>query len=261
MLLGKLDFSELLSASHHMLILDTHDRSGRRLDGSSVLDVLGSEVLLEGGEVLEVILVDISEGNTGGGLAVNKLSEGGLVLDNTVRNILGSAETRQEGAKLDGLNIVGNDDELGLAFLNKGGNMVQTELEDNRLGADVLSLVSSLSGFSLRLKSGLLVSSGLRLISVEELEELSRLVLVKGVGEDVQRSGHLESHHEDGLLSLDSNVLGPLDESGEVSDGLDITTNSEVLGSLLEKGVSRLGGFAGGDDLLGLSGFGRHVFN
>ena len=100
MLLGKLDFSELLAASHHMLILDTHDRSGRRVDGSSVLDVLGSEVLLEGGEVLEVILVDISEGNTGGGLAVNKRSESGLVLDNAVRDSHLAAQGRQEHNQL-----------------------------------------------------------------------------------------------------------------------------------------------------------------
>ena len=257
MLLLELDLSEFLSSSHHMLVLNTHGRSRRGDDGLLVLDVGGSEVLLEGGEVLEIVLVDLGESNTGGGLAVNKLSEGGLVLDDAVRNILGSAEAGQEGHELDGLNIVGNDNELGLTFLNEGGDVVETELEDNGLGTDLVGLVSTLSGFSLLLESSFLVSSGLGLVSVEELEELSRLVLVKGLGENVQRRRHLESHHEDSLLSLDSDVLGPLDEPGEVSGRLDVTTNSEVSGGLLEEGVG-ISGLTRGDD--GLSLLLGHVF-
>merc|ERR1719327_616266 len=237
----ELDLSEFFSSSHHMLVLDTHSRSRGGEDGLSVLDVLSLEVLLEGGEVLQVILVDLGEGNAGSGLAVNELTESGLVLDNAVSNTLGSAETREESHELDGLNIVGNDDKLGLTFLNELSNVVETVLEDDGLGTDVLGLVATLSGFSLGLESGLLISSGLRLISVEELEELSRLVLLEDHVEDVQGGGHLKSHHEDSLLSLDSDVLGPLNKPGEVSDGLDITTDSEVLGGLLEKGVSRLG--------------------
>jgi hypothetical protein len=223
-----------------MLILDTHGRGGSREDGSLVLDVCSSEVLLEGREILEVILVDFSESNTGGGFAVDELTKSSLVLYDTVRNILGSAETREERHELDGFNIVGNDDELGLTFFNEGSDVVETELEDSGLGTDVLSLVATLSGFSLRLESGLLISSSLGLISVQKFEELSRLVLLENLVEDVQRGGHLKSHHEDSLLPLDSDVLGPLDEPSEVSDGLDITTDSEVLGGLLEKWVTGL---------------------
>ena len=68
MLLLELDLSELLSSSHHMLILDTHSRGRGGEDGLSVIDVLGSAVLLEGGEILEIILVDIGESDTGGSL-------------------------------------------------------------------------------------------------------------------------------------------------------------------------------------------------
>ena len=176
MLLLELDLSELLAASHHMLILDTHGRSGRGEDGSSVLDVLSSEVLLEGREILEIILVDIGEGNTGGGLAVNELTKGGLVLDDTVRNILGSAETREESHELDGLNIVSNDDKLGLTFFNESGDMVETELKNVWLITTGLTfLLSSL------LESFLLLLSGLWSILGEELEELGSLVLVNGL--------------------------------------------------------------------------------
>ena len=57
---------------------------------------------------------------------------------------------------------------------------------------------------------------------------------------------YLQSLVEDDLLSLQTNVLGPLDESGQVTLGRDISTDSERLGSLLEKGVlGRLGGLLG----------------
>lgn len=47
-------------------------------------------------------------------------------------------------------------------------------------------------------------------------------------------------------MSLESDVLGPLDESGQVLLGGEITTDTEGLGLLLEKGV--LGGLG---DLFG----------
>ena len=43
--------------------------------------------------------------------------------------------------------------------------------------------------------------------------------------------------HKDRLLSLDTDVLGPFDETGHVSLGLDVTTDSEVTGILLEEGA------------------------
>ena len=63
------------------------------------------------------------------------------------------------------------------------------------------------------------------------------LVSLEGAGELVDGGRHLQSLHEDSLLSLDSDIFGPLDEASQVSLGLDITTNSEVLGVLLEQGV------------------------
>jgi len=78
------------------------------------------------------------------------------------------------------------------------------------------------------------------------------LRFLNGVGELGNGWGDLESLHEDSLLSLDSDVLGPSDESSEVFLGLDVTTDSEVSGALLEEGVLLGGGtsVAGGDDSL-----------
>lgn len=54
---------------------------------------------------------------------------------------------------------------------------------------------------------------------------------------------HLQSLVEDDLLSLESDVLGPLDESGQVLLGGDVASDTEGLGSLLEERV--LGGLGG----------------
>ena len=223
-----------------MLVLDTHDWSRGRVDELPVLRVLSLEVLLESREVLHVDLVHFSEGEASGGLGVDKLTKGSLVLDDAVGDVLSSAEGWEESHHLDWLNIVSNDDELGLTFLNESSDVVETELEDNWLGTDVLSLVASLSSLSLALESLLLGRSSLWLVSVQELEQLAGLVLVKNGGEDVQGSGLLESHHEDSLLPLDSNILGPLHEPGQVASGLDVTADSEVPGGLLEQRVGAL---------------------
>lgn len=87
------------------------------------------------------------------------------------------------------------------------------------------------------------------------------LVLVNGSGELVDGWGNLKSHHEDGLLSLDTDVLGPLDETGEVADGLDVTTDTEVLGGLLEESGARVLGLFVTDDDLSLCNFLNLILN
>ena len=59
-------------------------------------------------------------------------------------------------------------------------------------------------------------------ILVQELEELSRSVLVEGVGKLGDGRRDLETLAEDDLLALKANVFGPLDETGEVLLGLDV---------------------------------------
>jgi len=44
---------------------------------------------------------------------------------------------------------------------------------------------------------------------------------------------------KDFLLTLKADILGPLDESGEIALGLDILADTEVSGSLLDERVLR----------------------
>ena len=84
---------------------------------------------------------------------------------------------------------------------------------------------------------------------------LLTLVLVNSLGELVDGWGNLESHHKNGLLSLDADVLGPLDESGQVAYGLDVTTDTEVLRALLKEGGASILGLLVADDNLTLGSF------
>jgi hypothetical protein len=79
--------------------------------------------------------------------------------------------------------------------------------------------------------------SGLRAVLGEQFKELGSLVLIDGVLELIDGGGHLQSLHQNSLLSLDSDVLWPFDETGEVSLWLNVTSESEISRSLLEEGA------------------------
>ena len=66
------------------------------------------------------------------------------------------------------------------------------------------------------------------------------LVLLKGSGELGNDSRYFNSTEKDSFLSLELDILGPLDESGQVSFGLNIVAHSEVSGSLFEERVCLL---------------------
>lgn len=72
------------------------------------------------------------------------------------------------------------------------------------------------------LETSLLLLLGLRTILVGELKELSGSVLVEGVRELSDRRRDFQALMEDDLLTLEANVLGPLDEASQVLLGLDI---------------------------------------
>lgn len=63
-------------------------------------------------------------------------------------------------------------------------------------------------------------------------------LLVEGGVELVDRGRDLEPGLQDGLLPLETDVLGPLDEAGQVALGLDVLTDAEVARALLEQRVS-----------------------
>ena len=129
----------------------------------------------------------------------------------------------EENDELDGVNVRGDDDKLSLLGLDKGDDVVEAVLDEEGLlgvlGGGVLGLVLGLG-----LETGLLLLLGLRLVLVEESEELSSSVLVENVGELSDGRGDLETLVEDDALALEANVLGPLDEAGHVGLGADVTT-------------------------------------
>ena len=72
------------------------------------------------------------------------------------------------------------------------------------------------------IKTSLLLLLGLRAVLVQELEQLSSSVLVEGVRELGDGRGDLEALAENDLLALKADILGPLDEAGEVLLRLDV---------------------------------------
>ena len=61
------------------------------------------------------------------------------------------------------------------------------------------------------------------------------LVLLKGLAELVDLRGHLQSLHQNSLLSLDADVARPFNEAGEVALWLDVSSKSEIFSTLLEE--------------------------
>jgi len=159
--LGELDFSCSLSLSHHVLILNSHKTTSPLFLVVRVLIELSHEVLLEGVEILEIFLSDLGEGDACGSLGVDELTKSGLSLDEAIWDSLLSAESWEEDHHLEWVDIVGNDNHLGLVFLDEGGDVVETELEEDWLWTDEVLFLSALSGFSFSLESGLLVLDGL----------------------------------------------------------------------------------------------------
>jgi hypothetical protein len=149
----------------------------------------------EVGESLRVLGSDIGDGDSGGGLLAGDQTEPGLALDDNVRDTHLSAKSGEEDDELNGLNIVGDGDELGLLGLDKGDNVVKTVLgEDGLLGVGGGSLVSLLlSVLGLGQETSLLLLLGLGLVLVEELEELGGGVLVKGLTELSDGRGDLST--------------------------------------------------------------------
>jgi len=213
-----------------VLVLDTHDTTTPVLEESVVIVELSLELGAELLEVDEVFTTDVSDSDGGSCLEVDELSEVGLSADEAEGDTLLSAESGQVDDELNGVNVVGNDNKLGLVLFDEGSDVVKSELEVHGL----LSL-SGTTGLGLTLESQSLLDAGLGLVLGQKLEELGSLVLLKGLSELVDLRRDLQSLHQDSLLSLDADVLGPSDETSEVTLGLDVSSKTEVLGILLEE--------------------------
>jgi len=133
-----------------------------------------------------------------------------------------------------------NDDQLGLLLLNLNGDIVDTNRQEIWLLVWLIGATGSL-GLSTSSQTGLLLGLGLWLVLHGKLEEGGSGLLVQALAELVDHWWDLETLLENGALTLDADILGPLDEAGQVTLWLDITTDSERFWGLLEEWVGFLG--------------------
>jgi hypothetical protein len=130
---------------------------------------------------------------------------------------------------------MGDDNELGLLGLDKGGDVVKTILDDLGLsGGNSLLTSNLLSGNSLETGSLFLLVFGL--VLAEELEEGSSLILSEGLGELVDSSRDLNALVQDSALALKADIEGELGEASKIALGGKTSTNEVgTLSGLLEK--------------------------
>jgi len=217
-----------------------------------VVGLNGLNNLVEGASVTGL---NLGDGHASGGLPSGNSAESSLVLDNAVGDSHLAAQGRQEENKLDGIDIISNDDQLSFLLLDQGDDTVHSVTDNGgTLGGGIcLALGLSLGSLLQSLLPGLL---SLRPVLVQQLEQLGGCLLVQGGLELLNWRRNLQTGLKDSLLSLQTDILGPSDKSGEISLGLDILADSKVLGSLFEKGVHN----SLGDDFLDGEGGGRDLF-
>lgn len=233
---GSLESLLLLQGAH--LGLGAHDTTTPLSAG---LLVLVHEAILDGGDELGqlslVLGADLSEGEDSGGLLVDDGAETGLALDNGVGDTHLLAERGEEDDELDGVDVVGDEDEGSLLVLNQANNVVETVLDGVGLLGDILLLLALLDGGGLLEETLLLLGLGLGAVLVQELEGLSSGVLVEDVGELGDSRGDLDAHLKDLLLALEADILGPLNHAREVTLGLDVLADTVVTGATLDERV------------------------
>jgi len=150
-----------------VLVLDTHDTTTPLSGKVGVVVELGLELLAELLEINVVLAADFGESNAGSGLKVDELTEVGLSADEAEGDTLLSAKSGQVNNDLNRVDVVGDDNHLGLVLFNKSGHVVETKLEVHGLVGLLL-----LTGFGLSLKSKRLLLVGLRSVLGKQFKEL-----------------------------------------------------------------------------------------
>ncbi len=87
----------------------------------------------EGSQFTLILAADFLDGEDGRGLLVHNRAKTSLALDNDIGDTHLAAESGEEDDELNGVNIVGNDDESGLLGLNEGNDVVKTVLGEQGL--------------------------------------------------------------------------------------------------------------------------------
>ena len=221
--------------------LETHDTATPLSEEFGVLVVLLSGQVSQQLELGCILLANIGQTDNSGVLLVYKGSEARLVLNNHERNLHLTAESRHPHDEFDGVDITCDQDKLGLLLLDKGGDVLESELDN--IGDLVVSFLSSGSSGSSLLDSLLLGGRGLRAVLVEKSEDSHGFVLAQSFGELVDCWGDLKTLVQNSALTLDADILRPTNETTEITAlGADVSSNSSVASARGEKRIGGLGG-------------------
>lgn len=210
----------------------------------------GQEASVHGAnEVLEgtlILSVHLSEGSDSAGLLADGITKTSLVLHDGVRDLLGAAQGGNPENELNGVDVVGNDNKLGLLLLDGAGDLLKARHDGEwGLGGDSLLGVGLLLGGNLGEASAALLA-GLGGVLLDKLEELVAARAVENLAELVDGRGDLQAALEDTLLALHGHERGPAHEARQVARVRHILANTEVLGASLEGGWLSSGLLGGG---------------
>lgn len=172
---------------------------------------------------------------------MNELTKARLALDDGVWDTKLLAQSWNVQNEFQGVNVVSDDDELCLLSFDEVGNGVDTSVELDGLGSSLLlftlDTLGGLGPLSLAFGLGILGS-----VLLQKLEDTCSEGLVGSAVELVNCGRDLETLEQDSSLSLEADILGPLDVTSQVkfmwaglSDSEDLGTSDEevlVEGSL-----------------------------
>lgn len=197
--------------------LEAHDTT---TPVSPALLVLVSVALLDRRHKLAqlrlVIRLNLSQRQDSRSLLVNYSPETRLALDDGVWDTHLAAESWEEDNELDWIDIVSDEDEVGLLVLDETDDVVETVLDDVWLLAHILTLLALGDGGGFLGLTVLLLGLGLWAVLVQELESLRGLVTIEDVLKLGKRWWDLQAHGENLLLALKTNILGPFDETAQI---------------------------------------------
>lgn len=152
--------------------LDAHDATAPVLAVLlPLLGKVGADGLADLVEGTSVGRLQVSDGEAAGRLHVDERAEAGLALDDAVWDAHLAAEGGQPHDNLHGVDIVGDDDQLGLLLLDEASDVVDAVADDGSALA-VLSLVASGGSLCSLGQALLLLRLGLRAVTLAQAEEL-----------------------------------------------------------------------------------------
>jgi len=188
------------------------------------------------GQVLFVLVVDFMESNGGASFSSDQLSESGFAFDDAVWNVHFSAESWKVNNDFDWVDVVGDENELGLFSFDEVDDLVDSRSEHGFPSGWGISFAFG-SGFSSGDESGFFLGFGGWGVFGGQFENLGSVLLVQSLRELVDGRWNLQSLLEDLSLPLELDVHWPSNESGEISFWLKVLANAKVFGSFFEQWV------------------------